>query len=49
MEGPDMDPQLQSTLETVDLGLAACFTVECVLKIVTFSFTRYIKARTLYP
>ena len=30
----------------VDYCLAACFTVECMLKIVTFSFWRYMRERT---
>lgn len=46
MEKPDMDPDLEAKLAIVDYVLAACFTLEAALKIITFSFRRYIHTRT---
>jgi hypothetical protein len=46
MEGPNMSPKMVENLDVVDYCLTACFTVECIMKVMTFSFKRYIKERT---
>jgi hypothetical protein len=45
MEQPDMDPELARILGIMNYCLAACFTFECILKVITFSFKRYMKER----
>ena len=42
----DEDPELIKKLAIVDYCLAACFTIECAMKIITFSFRRYMRERT---